>query len=99
MSNYYPTANPTNVRVKRAPHWIRTQPVKHMLFTPTDAEYAAMRRASMGIGGINVPYERDYETKVVTLQGRDVEKLSKQIRKFSPDAEITIQRPNYYMKG
>jgi len=99
MSNYGSTTNAKSVRVTRIPHWKRAQPVKHIKFTPTEQEYRAINLASMGMRGLKEPYERDVETKEVTVQGRNVKAIVEKLKQFSPDAEFSIVSPEYYMKG
>ena len=98
MRHSNPTSHSNTVRVKRVPHWKKGQPLRHILFTPSQTEYKAIRLSSMKMRGFNHTMVRCLETKEVIVQGRDVEKILSDIKSFCPDITPRVEVPQFFLE-
>lgn len=81
-----------NIPVKRSPHWKKTAPLLTFKFVLDDLQIQVLRNSSMKMRGFHHSFERDYETKVVTVTGRNRPKITADIKALFPDADITVAK-------
>lgn len=82
----------SNIRVKKLAHWKKGAPLLSFSFTLTDEERAKLRMSSMRMRGFKHNYERDIETNVTKVYGKNKKLILDDINALFPNLDVTVRR-------
>ena len=80
------------IPVRKSPHWKKTAPLLNFKFVLDDLQIQVLRNGSMKMRGFSHSFERDVETKVVTVVGRNKPKITEDIKALFPDIDIQVSK-------
>ena len=81
-----------NIRVKKAPHWKKTAPLKSFSFTLNEEQFTALRLDSMKMRGFSHDFFRDVETKIITVHGKNEKRVLEDIANLFPNIAVEVKR-------
>jgi len=82
----------SNKRVTKVPHWKKGAPLLSFSFELTESERKALRLSSMRMRGFKHNFQRDLETNITTVYGKNKKQILADIKALFPNLDVTVRR-------